>query len=205
MTIPNFISFLLFTIPYKHLFSLSFSYMQLWQAFQSEWSSQLRAPITGKQKQVKGLKISGLDWTQTLTSAILLLIVELLANWDLVVLWVHDMIWRTQYMKFIYLNSKIDEFHVYNFFRSYMLQASRQMLLKLIVNFLNPKSFALSCKLKSIKKNYRAGEEPLKLTFNLQGVDLKQEDIMGTNHTTEVWLSWCTCAIALLTKTDGHH
>ena len=52
------------------------------------------------------------------------------------------------------------------------------MLLKLIVDFLNPKSFTLSYKLKSIKKNYRAGEEPLKLTFNLQGVDLKQEDIM---------------------------
>ena len=122
--------------------------MQFWQAFQCEWSSQLRAPI--KQKRVKGLENSGIHWTQTLTSAILLLIVELLVNWELVVLWVHDMIWRIQYMKFMYLNCKIHEFHL--FFRPYMLQASRQMLLKLIVYFLNAKSFTLSYKLKSIKK-----------------------------------------------------
>lgn len=78
------------------------------------------------------------------------------------------------------------------------------MLLKLIVYFLNPKSFTLSYKLKSIKKNYRAGEEPLKLTFNLQGVDLKQEDIMNTNHTTEVWLM-VLLFLLLVTQADGHH
>ena len=70
--------------------------------------------------------------------------------------------------------------------------------------FLNPKRFTLSYKLKSIKKNYRAGEEPLKLTFNLQGVDLKQEDIMDTNHTTEVWLM-VLLFLLLVTQADGHH
>lgn len=84
------------------------------------------------------------------------------------------------------------------------IEASRQMLLKLIVYFLNPKSYTLSYKLKTIKKNYRAGEEPLKLTFNLQGVDLKQEDIMDTNHTTEVWLM-VVLFLLLVTQADGHH